>query len=787
MVAVVTLALAIGANTAIFSVVNAVLLRPLPYHEPDRLVTINHFYPSLDNLEASVSVPGFRDYRDRTKSFDGVAVETGWNPNLTGPAEPERVIGARVSGLFFATLGVAPAVGRALLPEDDEPGRNLVVVLSHGFWQRHFGGGAAVGETLILDGERYDIVGVMPPGFRDFFNRDVEIWTPVAFTPEQFSGGRTNEFLALTARLKPGVTIEKAAAEMAALAEQLKQEYPGSYAPDWSLRVTLLGDRASRTIRPALLVLLGAVALVLLIACANLANLLLARAATQVKEIAVRSALGASRPRLIRQLLTESLVLSLAGGTLGLFFAYWGMRSLMAMSSAGLPWAGDVTIDGTVLAFTLAVSLATSALFGLAPALQLSGANLAVTLREGGRGAASDRTSHTIRKVLVVAEVGLALMLLAGAGLLVKSFAKLQGVDPGFRAQNVLTANIALPATKYPTAAAQAAFFDELLQRLAAVPGVSAAGATTVLPFSGGWTTGSFRIEGYVPPSGTPNPWGDLRTVSPDFRAALGIPLTKGRFFTDEDREGTQAVVVIDEEMVRRYWPNTDPIGKRIAFGGQSNPAPQWREVVGVVGHTKHEGLDAEDRVQLYFPYRQVGRRDSMWLVVRTAGDPIAFAASVSDVVQSMDRDQPLSRLTTMEGLIEESLGQRRLSTLLLALFAATALLLASLGLYGLMSYVVTERSREIGLRMALGAERSRVLSLLMRQGLGLVAIGLAGGLAGGFALTRLLTTQLFGVEATDPLTFVAVVVLLLGVAALATLLPALRATRVDPVEVLRN
>ncbi len=525
LVAVGTLALGIGANTAIFSVVNAVLLRPLPYEEPDRLVTINHFYPSL-NLDASVSVPGFRDYRDRTRSFQGVAVETGWNPNLTGTGEPERLTGARVSGLFFSALGVSPAAGRALLSDDDSPGRNLVVVLSHGFSRRHFGGRAAVGQTLMLDGERYEVVGVMPPSFRDFFNRNVELWTPIAFAPDQFADTRrTNEFLALTARLKPDVTIESAAAEMKAFAEQLKKEYPANYPPDWSLKVDSLNNRATRTIRSALLVLLGAVGIVLLIACANLANLLLARAASQLKEIAVRSALGASRLDLIRQLLTESLVTALAGGTLGLLLAYWGARALVTVNSAGLPWAGDVTIDGTVFVFTVTVSLATGLLFGLAPALRLSGANMAETLREGGRGTGADRTSHLVRRILVVAEVGLALVLLAGAGLLIRSFARLQTVDPGFRAQNILTANIALPATKYPTAVTQVAFFDQLFERLAVVPGVSAVGATTVLPFSGGWSTGSFRIEGFDPPPGTPNPWGDIRIGSAGFAAAKSAAL----------------------------------------------------------------------------------------------------------------------------------------------------------------------------------------------------------------------------------------------------------------------
>ena len=791
LIVIVTLALGIGANTAIFSAVNAILLRPLPYPEPQQLLTINHFYPRLNNLKAPVSAIGFRDYQERTRSYASMAVEANWNANLTGVGEPVRLQGTKVTGRYFSTMGVPALYGRAIQPGEDTLGHDHIVVLSHGLWQRLFGGDRSViGRTLSLNGESYEVVGIMPAGFQDFFSRNAEIWAPLSFTPEQLSAGRTNEYLNLIARLKPGVPVEQASSELRALSDQLKQEYPGEYAPTWLLTAQPLSQLATGDIRPALLVLLGAVGFVLLIACANVANLLLARAAGRTREVAVRTALGATRERLVRQLLTESVILALGGGILGLALAWVGLRTLVALKGGNLPRADEIGIDGSVMVYTLLISLLTGLLFGLAPALHFSAENMHENLKEGSRGATSDRGSHTVRRALVVAELALALTLLTGAGLLVKSFARLENVDPGFDPDHLLTFGVALPTTRYRSDTAQIAFFDAVLPRIAQIPGIKAAGATSVLPFSGSWTTGSFEVEGYQTPRDVPGPWGDIRIVSPGFFEALRVPLIKGRVLTESDLASSPLVTVVDEEMVRRYWPNDNPIGKRITFG----PAPgaadtssrQWIEVVGVVGHTKHEGLAAEPRVQCYFPYRQSGV-PAMMVATRTAGDPESYVNAVRQAVRSVDPDQPISRVKTMETLLEQSVGQRKLSMLLLSLFSGIALLLASVGIYGVMSYSVAQRAREIGVRIALGAERRDVLRMVLRQGMRLALTGVGVGLVTAFALTRVITSQLYEVRATDPVTFVSVASLLIAVALVANLVPALRATRVDPAVVLRE
>ncbi len=783
---IVTLALGIGANTAIFSVVNALLLRPLPYHAPERLVTIEHLYPSLDGLQAPVSAPGFADYRDETTSFARMAVSAGWGPNLTGTGEPERLTGARVSGHYFETLGVAPLLGRALRPEEDRPGDERVVVLSHGLWLRLFGGdSSAVGRRLQLNGDAYEVVGVMPPGFRDFFNRRAELWRPLALPPEQYTGpGRTSEWLNLTARLKPGVPPERAQLELREFAERLKQEYADAYPRDWSLVLTTLTDKGTGDARPALLVLLGAVGFVLLIACANVANLLLARGAARTREVAVRTALGAPRRALVRQLLVESLLLALLGGAVGLLIGWVGVRALVAWNPADLAWASDIRVDGVVLAFTALVAVVTGVVFGLAPALQTTRADVQTTLREGGRGLQAERGTQTLRRALVVAEVALALVLLAGSGLLLKSFARLQGVDPGFETERLLTFNVALPAAKYASDTQRIAFFDALLPRLAAIPGVQAAGGTSDLPFGGGWSTGSFAVEGHTPAEGEPNPWGDIRYVTPDFHRTLGVRLLRGRFLQESDGPASPPVVVVDEEMVRRYWPDADPIGKRITFGPDS--APEWIEVVGVVGHTMHEGLDADARVQLYFSYRQANL-GQMTVALRTVGDPLRLTGAARAAVREQDPDQPISNVRTMDDLVSATVGSRRLAAVLLTVFAGVALLMAAVGIYGVMSFAVAQRTRELGVRMALGAHRGDVLRLVVRQGLGLVLVGVAVGLVGALGLTRLIASQLYAVRPTDPATFATVAVTLVLIALLAILVPAARATRLDPVVALRE
>jgi putative ABC transport system permease protein len=788
-----TLALGIGANSAIFSVVNAVLLRPFPYRDPERLVVVDHFYPSLNNLEAGASAPGFRDLRDKASTFDGVFVATGWAPALTGAGgEPQRLQGTRASGLIFKTLGVAPIIGRPFTPEEDVPGKNHVAVLSYGFWQRQFGGESSiVGKRLILNGEPYDVIGVMPASFRDFTGRaPSDLWAPLALTPQQMSdNNRTNEYLTLVARLKPGISVDRARSDMKTFASQLRAQFPQQYATDWTLKVTPMNEKVSGRIRPALLVLLGAVGFVLLIACANVANLLLARAASRIKEVAIRSALGATRRDLLRQLMAESLLLAIVGGVLGLGLAWLGMKGVVALKPANVPRITELRIDGLVTAFTLGVAIATGLVFGLMPAIQTSRANLQETLKEGGRSGSADRSGHTMRRVLVVAEVALALTLLTGAGLLIRSLALLQGVSPGFDPNSLLTFNVSIPAAKYRSDTALVQYWQRAIETVKAVPGVTSVGITSTMPFSGNWSTGSFSVEGYQPPPGKPGPWGDQRVVSPGFFPTLEVPLIKGRNFTEQDGTTGAQVVIVDEEMVKRYWPNVDPIGKRVTFNDpQRDSVINWMTVVGVVGHTKHEGLDAENRVQLYHPYHRYGFiGNGMSFAVRTVGDPNRAVPAVRSALHAIDQDVPISNISTMDANIANSLGQRRFAMMLLGLFAVMALVLASIGIYGVMSYAVTQRAHEIGIRMALGAARQRVLGMVMRQGLTLVGLGVVIGVAGAFGLTRLIASQLYGVRPTDPATFVLVAVTLVGVAALATFIPAMRATRVDPVVALRD
>jgi putative ABC transport system permease protein len=786
-VVILTLGLGIGANTAIFSVVNTVLLQPLAYREPDRLVTINHFYQSeaLNNLEAPVSAIGFRDYRDKTRSFDAVAVETGWAANLTGTGDPERVPASRVSGDYFRVLGVAPQLGRVFGRDEDEQGKNRVVVLSDGFWKRIYGGDrSAVGKTMQLNGNSYVILGIMPAGFRAFFNGSADIWTPLALDPKQFtSDNYTNEWLNLTARLKPGVSAKQADAEMHSFADQVRRMYPNAVGQKWTLKVKTLNELATGSIRPALLVLLGAVGFVLLIACANVANLLLARVTSRQKEVAIRTALGADRWRLVRQLLTESVMLALAGGLLGLGIAYWSVKTLVVMVPS-IPRSNDLGIDGFVMAFTLVISVITGLLFGVVPALQTSKSSLHETLKEGGRTGSADVSGRGLRRALVIGEVALALTLLIGAGLLIKSVAKLQRVTPGFDPDRLLTFDLALPNAKYPNDTVRQQFFESMIERVSHVPGVVSVGGTSTMPFSGSWSTGTFGIEGYQPGPNQPGPWGDIRAVTPDFFRTLRIPLLQGRVFGSQDRRGSQAVVVIDEELVRKYYRGQNPIGKRIIF---SAPPDTLRTIVGVVGHAVHEALDAKPRIQLYLPYSQLGGIPSMSVAVRVSGDPLLMARPVRAAIHDVDRDMPLSNVKSMDDLLESSLGQRRLSMILLGAFSAIAMLLASIGIYGVLAYSVTQRSRELGIRMALGAARGRVLRLVIGQGMVLAGIGIVLGLGGAFALTRLLTNQLYSITPTDPATFVGVSLLLAAIALVATLVPALRATRVDPVVALRE
>src|SRR5262245_50659585 len=787
-VAVIALALGIGANTAIFSVVNSVLLRPLAYQDPEALVVINHDYPKI-NLKASVSAIGYTHYRDNAKSFESVVAMTGGGFNLTGGGDPEQVNGSRITYNFFSALGAEARLGRVFLPEEDQPGRNKVVVLSHGFWQRRFGGDPGiVNKTIMLNDESYTVVGIMPPRFQ--FGRElgqvVDLWTPIAFTPQQLTyNNLTNEFLFVFARLKPGVTIGQAQTELDTIADNLRRQYlpwAGSRS-GWGLTTGYLSELVIGNIRQALWILMGIVGLVLLIACANVANLLLARAADRQKEMAIRTALGAGRWRVIRQLLTESALLALMGGAIGLLLAWLGINALAKVNQVQIPRASEIGLDWRALAFTLGVSLLTGIVFGLVPAIQISKADLHETLKEGGRTGSSGARAW-VRNTLVVLEMGLALVVLVSAGLLIRSFWRVQQVNPGFAPRGVLAMSLSLPTTKYKVPAQRANFYHELLQRIRALPGVQSAGATSILPLSGNNSSGSFRIEGRVVPPGQSSPHGDRWAATTDYFSTMKIPIIRGRFFDDRDTMESQPVAIIDETMRRKYWPDEDPSGKRITLQSRDG-YPIWREIVGIVGHVKHSGLEGESRVQYYIPHSQV-QNSFMGLVVRTNVDPASLTGAVRGAISGLDKDLPVFRVKTMDQFVIDSTAQRRFAMTLVGIFATVAMALAAVGLYGVLSYSIMQRSHEIGIRMALGAQVRDVLRMVVGQGMLLALAGVVLGSVAAFLLTRLMANLLFNVTPTDPLTFTTISLLLSLVALLACFVPARRATKVDPIEALR-
>jgi predicted permease len=786
LIVLITLALGIGANTTIFSIVNSLLLKPLPYPDPGQLVTLNHIYPAVD-LVAGVSPTGFHHYQDRTESFESVAITRGWSANLTGVGEPVRVTGSRVSAGYFKTYGIVPAMGRLFLSEEDNPGNEHVAVLSNGFWRLRLGSDPDVlGKTVLFNDESYQVIGVLPAEFEDYFNPDREFWVPIALSPEQYGDGYMfSENQQSVARLKPGITVAMAGREITNLAETILSELSGNHPTDWTVRVTSLHESRTSGYRATLLVLFGAVGFVLLITCANVANLLLARGIGYQKEIAIRQALGASRGQVVRQLLAESMVLAVLGGVAGLLIAAWGIKALVSIGPEVLQSA-EITLDARVLAFTLGVAVLAGILFGLAPALQGTRREVQSTLREGGQSSRADRTGHRLRRTLIVAEFALALILLAGSGLMIKTIAGLRQVDPGFNPDRVLTASIQLPQIRYPDVATSAAFYDRLLSELEAQPGIEAAATTNVLPFGGSWSTSSFDVEGYVADGGNPEPWGDIRIVSPGFAETMEIPILRGRFFDLTDGPTSQFVAVVDEEMIHRFWPNQDPIGKRITFDDADDPDAQWITVIGVAGHTLHDGLDDDIRIQVYGSARQFGGSGAD-IVLRTETDPEAMISTLRRTILSIDPSQPISNVRVMEELVAQSIGNRRLLMTLLTLFSVLAMLLASLGIYGILSHMVRERSRELGLRMALGATRRALFNLVLGGGLKLAGIGLVLGVVGSLWLTRLMQSQLYDVEATDPITLAAVVVILLGVAVLAICIPAGRAASVDPIANMRT
>jgi predicted permease len=782
-VAVIALALGIGANSAIFSVVNTVLLRPLPYKEPERLVMVWEDATHQGFPRNSASAANYIDWRDQNQVFEGMAAIARQSFNLTGFGEPEKIDGRRVSAGLFNLLGVEPQLGRAFLPEEDQPGANRVVIISHGLWQRRFGSDRAItGKTLTLNGESFMVVGVMPQAFQ-FPSREDQLWIPIALSSQE-AANRGRHYLEVIGRLKPDVSIEQAQSEMQSIAARLQQQYPKTNTRIGS-SVISLHEQVVGDIKPALLVLLGAVGFVLLIACANVANLLLARAAGRQKEIAIRVALGAGRFRLIRQLLTESLLLAGLGGVVGLVLAIWGTGLLKTFIPENISQAKAISIDGKVLVFTLGVSLLTGLIFGLAPLTQGSKLNLNEVLKEGGRDSAAGSRGNRIRGLLVIAEVAISLILLIGAGLLINSFLRLRSVDPGFRPDNLLTMQIVLPTQKYPEPANRSAFYTELLSRIESLPGVKSAAVTNWLPLTMQGDTNGISIEGRPDPPPDQKPDVVTRVISPQYFSTMSIQLLQGRQFIEQDRADSPGVAVISETMARRLWPGEDPIGKRLKVGPTTSPVP-WLQIVGVVKDVRQFELDSEPRLQMYLPHDQFAFFRPNYLVVKTDGDPLSLAATVRRTVWDMDKDQPVSNIRTMEGILSESVARQRFSMLLLVTFATLALVLAAVGLYGVMSYSVAQRTREIGIRMALGAQARDVLKMVVGQGIKLVLIGVAIGLAAALILTRLMSSLLFGVSATDPTTFITISLVLISVALLASYIPARRATKIDPLIALR-
>jgi putative ABC transport system permease protein len=789
-VALLTLALGIGATSAIFSVVDGVLLRPLPYADPDRIVT------ALHGGRSPVAPANYLDWRAQSRAYDSTAAAQAWGPQreatLYGRGRPEALRGLRVTADLFQVLGVAPLHGRTFAPGEDQPGAPATVVLSHRLWQRRFAGDPAiVGQTLVLDGTAHTVVGVMPPGFAFplFWLKNAELWAPLDLSAR--AQDRSGESLRLFARLRPGVTRAEAQAETSAIWQRLAARYPRDTRAD--VVIGSLHEKVVGNVQRPLLVLLAGVGFVLLIGCANVANLLLARSAARRREIAIRASLGAGRGRLLRQLLTESALLALLGGGLGAGLAAWGVQALVALGPRDLPRLDGITVDGPVLLFTLALSLLTGVVFGLAPAFQLTALDVQGTLRAGGRAATAGGGGDGMRGLLVVAEVALALVLLIGGGLMIRSFQRLAAIDPGFAPARVVAFEVPARQARPPRtpdgvderaarAEARRRRFQQLMPRVLALPGVEAASAINHLPLAGDIWGRSYTVVGAPQPPPGRQPTAVYRVIAPGYLDTMGMTLLSGRDLTAHDGPGAPGVVVVNEALARATWPGQSALGKRINL---EDGGPDPREIVGVVADVRQREWAAAAQPEVFLPYLQ-NPSSTLTLVVRAAGDPVALAPAVQREIAALDGELPLARAQVMDDVISDAVGQPRFQLLLLNLFAGLALLLAAVGVYGVMAHAVSRRTQEMGIRLALGAPARRVLGLVVGQGMLLAAAGVALGLAAAFAATRLLRALLYEVSPTDPLTFIALPVVLLAVAALASYLPARRATRIDPMTALR-
>jgi putative ABC transport system permease protein len=787
-IAIATLALGIGANTAVFSVVNAVLLRPLPYDDPSRLVTIWEQSPQRDMYEMPVSLANLRDWVDQNSTFEQIAAYTFTELNLTGNGEPARLLAVRSSANLFPLVGGRTVLGRTFQAEEDKEGADRVVVISNAVWRSRFGSDPnIVGRSLTLNNQSYSVVGVMSPGFQfpvgfgymgKVLNDPVDMYVPIVPGSNELRRGNYSFFA--IGRLKSGVSIEQARADMTAIESRLEQQYPeGNTGIGVSLVPT--DEQTVKEVRPALLVLLGAVGFLLLIACANIANLMLARTASREREIAIRLALGASRFRVLRLLLGESLLLSLAGGFLGLLLALWGTDALIALAPDNIPRLNEVGIDVRVFSFTLIVALITGVIFGVIPALQSAKPDLNEALKEGTRGSTGGVAGKRTRSTLVAVEVALSLVLLIGAGLMIKSFVRLQQVNLGFNPDQLVTTSLSLSRSKYGEGRQQAAFYQDALQRLHSLPGVHSAAATTALPLTLSISGSDFRIEGRPEPQEGQEMIVNTSGVSPDYFRTLGVQILKGREFSDRDTSDAPLAAVINNDLARAYFPNEDPIGKRITF----DDGESWISIVGVAGDIRRFGLDSNAKPEVFLPYLQRPSR-SMSLVVRSSTDASSMGAAVKTVIQNIDKDLPLEETKTMQELLAESNSGRRFNMLLLSLFAGVALLMAIVGIYGVMSYTVAQRTKEIGIRVAVGAQAGDVFRMVIGQGMMLALIGITLGLVAAFGVTRLMASMLFGVEATDPTTFIGIALLLAVVALVACYLPGRRAMKVDPLIALR-